>query len=261
MKKYWFTALCGVLVIAILAVSGTALAKYITRLYERDGTFVATDYYFRSNVMTENADPAALTVSGTQASFTLANGAGTDVYSDTRITYSLTYYVRIGSEWVEADREENCVFYGGSYKYRTVNFGPMVHEGTLYNDILVKATSQTPYTKSLYVRVLFDYAAHTLAYAYDSATGVITLTLSTNGEAGEYSFTWYEGIMPDHGDPNLILTDAPLGTAEGSSVDGMLVGNTTYQFVFFVTDADVKTLLASDPDKASEYVSCVPKTA
>lgn len=256
MKKYIIPALCAILALALLLGVGPAIAKYITQLFERDGTVEAKDYYFRSNVMQDSADPSPVTVNGTRASFTLANGTDPEVYANTKITYDLLYYVYADGEWVLADSETDCVFYGGTYRYRTVEFGPITYDGTVCNDILVRAVSKTPYKKTLTLRVMFDYEPYAVEYTYDAEIGVITLTVATNGQAGNYRFTWQKGILPDQSDPNLILTGTAPGAEGGSSKDGSLSANTVYKFVFFVTDADAFAELEADPTLAANYVAC-----
>ena len=253
MKKKLIILTCVLLIGAILALGGVTLAKYVVAVLDRDGQFTAANFYFRSNVMTEEASPSSVTVYGNETSVTLSNGADKNTPSDIDITYTLKYSVLVDGAWVEASRVENKTFAKNVYSTETIILTPITYNGTVQRDVMLEAISTAPYEKTLRIRVHFEYAPYVLTKSYDSESCVITLALTTNDDGGAYTFTWNSGIAPDGADPNGIFTDASAGA---TAFTATLSKNSTYYFSFFVTDEALRTAYATASAQATAAVSC-----
>ena len=253
MKKKLIIIASVILIGAILSFGGVTLAKYVVSILDEEGQLIAANFYFRSNVMTEEASPSARTVYGNETSVTLSNGADKNTPSDTDITYELKYSVLVDGAWVEASRVENKTFAKNVYSTETIVLTPITYNGTLYRDVMLEATSAAPYEKTLKIRVYFEYAPYVLTKSYDNESCVITLALTTNDDGGAYTFTWNSGIAHDGADPNGIFTGA---TAGATSYTVTLPKNSTFYFSFFVTDEALRTAYQNASAQAMAAVSC-----
>lgn len=228
----------------LLTLGGLTVSKYVKELREDPVVFSAATFYFQSNVMTEEAEPTPLAVNGRQGTVTLTNGMDNETFSNVDVTYTLSYYVQIDSAWVEvilldgvwtaADGttpKTELTLTGNAFDSHPVDISPIDYNGTTYDDVKVVATSTGPYTKTLCVRMQFSYSGYTLKYAYDNEVGMVTLSVSTNDDEGEFVISWQEHLLPDNADPNGILT---AGLAGPDSVTATLEAHTTYNLLFFV---------------------------
>lgn len=236
----------GILVllcVVLLFVSAT-LAKYVVEL-SIDDTVTAERFYFRSNVLQANDDMSQLTpitVNGKTTVVTLSNGAGTLAFSDKDVVWELQYFVDAGEGFVPVlqEPEKHTLTHGLTMTTETLTLSPVIYNGEEYCDVIVEAKSTAPYEKVLRVRLQFNYTKHTIAYSYSKTMGVVTATITTNDDAGEYHLNWLYPFMPDNADPNGILTDAKLpdeNDVDGNSLDANLESHTTYRLHFFMDTA------------------------
>lgn len=237
------------LVIA-LTTTTAVLAKYIAELGDNSATFEAPTYFFRSNVMTEEADPAPITVNGDSATVTLSNGAGADEFSDVDIVYTLRYYIYKNGVKTAVSTEADLTLTKNAFSTRTITLTPLVVDGVTYTDIMLEATATAPYSKTLRARVQFASAPYALSYA--RAGAVISVTVATNDDLGAFTLSWVAGISPDSADENLILNDAGVGL---NSKTATLQASTAYQFKFFVTDAALLAQLENGQVQPSALVT------
>ncbi len=203
--------------------------------------------YFRSNELTPVSDGTAYEVQGTSTWLTVANALDSQTVSAMDIDYTLTYYASAdGSAWT-AFKTERGTLAADTYQVEKYAVAPHTVEGTVCNYIKVRAATSSFLQEDLEAVYTFVYTDHTAAFSY--ADGVVTLRLDTNSRGGDYRFAWGAGLVPDNADPNGLLTAAAAGPSE---VILTLTEDTAYEFLFFVTDAD---LMNADAATAAVTVS------
>ena len=247
-----------ILLCAVLLFASVTLAKYVVEL-SIDDSITAERFYFRSNVLVENSDMAELipiTVNGKTTTVTLSNGAGMLAFSDKDVTWELQYYVDAGEGFVPVlqDPEVHTLVRNElQMTTETLTLSPVVYEGNEYTDVIVEARATAPYEKVMRVRLQFHYTKHAIEYSYLQSMGVITVTVTTNDDAGEYRLTWMYPLRPDNADPNGILTDAKApaeSDMDGETVDADLADHATYRFHFSI-DPAMRELVDETIDGAS----------
>ncbi len=198
--------------------------------------------YFDSNMLKEGDTPPTYTVIGSSTFLTVANALDSSVYSKDDLTYALQYFVEVEGEW-SAVSTESFVIFGGAYRTMEHTVAPIVKDGVTYSKIKVTATATSGGAANTALSAIFefDYAPHSETLSY--ADGVITLRVNTKSDSGNFKFTWESGVITDASDPNLIFTsiDPALGTHTAA-----LNAYTTYEFLFFVTDATLLEQLAAN---------------
>lgn len=220
MKKRYIIISAAVLLAALLALGGVAMAKYISTLRDETATLENDYFYFRSNVLADTDATPTFEVMGKSTDFILVNAQDALTVSTRDISYTLTYSVLVSGEgepevWQEkTDMTATATLAGGTYSTRDVTVSPILWDrdgdGTeeLYGDVLVEARATSPYAKTLRARFCFVHMPMTLSYAYDRDFGVMTVTVLTNDDAGEYLISWTPGLLPDNADPSGVLTHA-----------------------------------------------------
>lgn len=231
-----------ILLCTVLLFASATLAKYVVEL-SIDDSITAERFYFRSNVLVQNSDMSQLTpitVYGKTTTLTLSNGAGALTFSDSDVIWELQYYVDTGDGFIPvlATPEQHTLARGLTMSVETLTVGPVIYDGDEYRDVIVEAKSVSPYQKTMRTRLQFDYQEYDIAYSYLSSMGVLTATVTTNADAGNYTFRWLYPLVPDNADPNGILTDAAApaeDNAEGNSLVASLDSYTTYKLHFFIS--------------------------
>ena len=238
-----------VLLCAVLSFTAITLAKYVVEL-SIDDSITAERFYFRSNVLVENIDMSSLTpvvVNGKTTTVTVSNGAAALAFSDKDVTWELQYYVDAGDGFVPVlvTPEVHTLTRGLIMTTETLTLAPVTYNGVEYRDVIVEAKATAPYSKTLRVHLQFNYTGYKIAYSYLQSMGVVTATVTTNADAGEYTLQWFYPFIPDNADPNGILTNAKMpdeDDPDGNSLTATLEDYTTYQFHFFI-DSDMRSLV------------------
>ena len=202
MKKHLLILMIALLILTGAVLGGITLSKYISTLWDESSTFVVGEFYFRSNLLTDDEEAPVHEVLGIKAEFVLANGQDTTHYTDEDVCYRILYFVRDeNNEWVEmADAamegtltaaEPRAFVSVSSIHWDRLQDG----EIEVYDEVLVKAQAILPaqpeqgteetVLKTLSAVFEFYYTPMTLSYDYDRDFGAITLTVSTNDDAGD----------------------------------------------------------------------------
>ncbi|MBE6643755.1 MAG: hypothetical protein E7612_00080 [Ruminococcaceae bacterium] len=232
MKRNILILVCSLLSATILIGGAFTAAKYVGKIGDGSIKFSAAEFYFKSSIMTEDAEPTPIEVHGSVANLTLSNALGETKISNVDITYDVEYYVSVDGEWVNVESvAKTGMLEKNNYSTAQIEATPIKLDGVVYDRVKVEVTSTYPYEKTLRAIVDFTYKAHSVTHAYDDEVGVITLRVVTNDEGGEYLISWIERVLPDNADPNGVLTE---GTAGPDSVTATLLPYTTYIFSFFV---------------------------
>ena len=220
MKKHVIPILVAVLLLAMLVVGGITLAKYVATLRDEHSTLSTGYFYFRSNVLGDDEDVPAFEILGESTEFVLTNAQDSATLTPENIRYTVTYSVLVSGEgesevWEKkSDMTISATLTGGVYSAQSLSASPIAWDrdgdGTaeIYRQVMVEAKATAPYEKTLRARFDFIYVPMEISYSYDNVAGAIAMTVSTNGDAGEYLITWTPGLLPDNADPNGILTYA-----------------------------------------------------
>jgi hypothetical protein len=251
-----------ILLAALFLFVSVTLAKYVVELSTDDQTYTAERFYFRSNLLVENSDLSALSpiaVHGKSTVATVANGAGKLSFSDSDITWTLQYYVDAGEGFVPVldSPASRTLARGTAMTTETFTITPVIYEGEEYRDVIVEAKASAPYERTLRVRVQFEYEAYEASCTYLPEMGVITATLTTNADAGEYTLTWLYPLIPDNADPNGFLTTAKTPAADdadGNSVTLTLDAHHTYVVHFFVKASEREAVDALTNSALSQWI-------
>ena len=271
MKKIVIALISTIVAIAALVASSITLAKYITDVKSGEFTIHAAKFYLRSDILGEptTVDGAihgeSVSVNGTVANFVIANGANENKVSNVDFEYKIYYVVYDDGVRVQVDSmTETHSFSKDVYSAERFSVSPIVIGEKVFDKVLVIAQTEKPYKETVAAYFEFNYTAHTIDYAYDRDMGIITLSVVTNDEPGEYEFSWINGVLPDNADPNGIFNSSLAGE---SSITATLEAHTNYIFSFFVNPGDreyVDSLLSGMTDgqvieMAKSSVTCVKK--
>ncbi len=205
--------------------------------------------YFVSDLLKETE--ASYTIVGSSISFDIANYLDSETYATDDLKFILSYYININGEWTLHSATPKTVS-GGSPAKITETAAPIVKDGTTYNSVRVTAVGTdggvTGVTLSAVLN--FDYTSTTATHTYSDY--VITVTLRTGTDGGQYNFSWISGVIHDLSDENGIFSALPIGATESAVT---LESFTTYTFIFPVTDPALATELEGGTKQAGDCVS------
>ncbi len=209
--------------------------------------------HFRSNLLKDKSEAAQYTVKGSSVELTLSNALDSSTYSDTTVRYQLACYVPDGDGWKLSTSSfiGGGPLSGGSYQTVKQTVSVQTVNGVVYNRIKVVANCLSGQMESLEAVFTFDTAPHSASWRFEN--GVIYLQISTGTEGGQYTFTWEDGITADRSDPNQIFTAAEPGVR---NLTADLQSWSSYEFCFFVTDADLLTALTAGTSQPEGLVQC-----
>lgn len=235
----------------LVSVFGFSFAKYVEELVNVDGEIKNPKVYFYSDVLKESNKtvlsegaelPETVEVFGKSTTVRLYNSASATLISNIDVNYTLTYYVEIDGVWTEQNKTTGTLKAADGMNDHEITVAPFGE----YDDVIVEAVTDAPYSKILSARFQFITVPCSVSFEYDREMGVIKMTVATNDTSGNFHIEWVEGVLPDNADPNGILTS---GEAGADSVDAVLEPFTTYNLCFFVS-ADVRAELDAILDAA-----------
>lgn len=271
MRRKKLYSLCAILLAVTLLLSlgvGYILAKY-TITWERgfglhiypktaDG-LSGMPIYFKSNLLKPVGEAAQYDVAGNQSWFSLANALDSHTYSRDKIQYTLEYqvYDEGTGAWLDVPSMTATAYLeGNQYSVEHHEVTPITQSGITYDTVKVTARCKTGEPVVLEAAFRFAYSPIDVSYHY--AAGVIYMTVNTNELHGNFQFTWKEGILPDTSDPNLVLNHA---NPSDLALTYPLNAHTIYEFCFFITDADLLTLIESNPETQMPLAVSIEKAA
>ncbi len=205
--------------------------------------------YFDSDVLTESG--AEYNIKGSGTTLKISNALDSHLYSKDDLKYMYEVYVEKDSAWVLHSRTTNLLA-GGQYRTDSHAVSVITDGGVAYTKIKVVATALSGGVASKQLSAVFNFDYKAYETAYEFKDGVIKLTLSTNADGGNYTFTWQSGVITDKSDPNLIF----------NSVDHTALTHTAslgafaeYEFIFIVTDSELLAKLAADEITSDSLVT------
>ena len=232
------TIIITVLVVLLFTVGGV-FAKYI---YNSGGMGLlsAKEFYFTSNLLTENTAKYVLNSKTTEISFTLGNNADKLRFSQDDIKYSITVGCKSGDSYPEenikyADSEQ--VLSGGSVDTTSVTLEGL----TMGETYIVTATGRAGYKQTLKAEfTVSDKEENVHMHLDTSNDAFVLLTVWTHNMTGPLTVITPAGLIPDNTDPILRKVYNYSGTEYGAvqftDNTNFTEAYSSYTYRFFISE-------------------------
>ena len=232
------TIIITVLVVLLFTVGGV-FAKYI---YNSGGMGLlsAKEFYFTSNLLTENTAKYVLNSKTTEISFALGNNADKLRFSQDDIKYSITVGCKSGDSYPEenikyADSEQ--VLSGGSVDTTSVTLEWL----TMGETYIVTATGRAGYKQTLKAEfTVSDKEENVHMHLDTSNDAFVLLTVWTHNMTGPLTVITPAGLIPDNTDPILRKVYNYSGTEYGAvqftDNTNFTEAYSSYTYRFFISE-------------------------
>ena len=232
------TIIITVLVVLLFTVGGV-FAKYI---YNSGGMGLlsAKEFYFTSNLLTENTAKYVLNSKTTEISFALGNNADKLRFSQDDIKYSITVGCKSGDSYPEenikyADSEQ--VLSGGSVDTTSVTLEGL----TMGETYIVTATGRAGYKQTLKAEfTVSDKEENVYMHLDISNDAFVLLTVWTHNMTGPLTVITPAGLIPDNTDPILRKVYNYSGTEYGAvqftDNTNFTEAYSSYTYRFFISE-------------------------
>lgn len=232
------TIIITVLVVLLFTVGGV-FAKYI---YNSGGMGLlsAKEFYFTSNLLTENTAKYVLNSKTTEISFTLGNNADKLRFSQDNIKYSITVGCKSGDSYPEenikyADSEQ--VLSGGSVDTTSITLKGL----TMGETYTVTATGKAGYKQTLKAEfTVSDKEENVHMHLDTSNDAFVLLTVWTHNMTGPLTVITPAGLIPDNTDPILRKVYNYSGTEYGAvqftDNTNFTEAYSSYTYRFFISE-------------------------
>lgn len=232
------TIIITVLIVLLFTVGGV-FAKYI---YNSGGMGLlsAKEFYFTSNLLTENTAKYVLNSQTTEISFALGNNADKLRFSQDDIKYSITVGCKSGDSYPEenikyADSEQ--VLSGGSVDTTSVTLEGL----TMGETYTVTATGKAGYKQTLKAEfTVSDKEENVHMHLDTSNDAFVLLTVWTHNMTGPLTVITPAGLIPDNTDPILRKVYNYSGTEYGAvqftDNTNFTEAYSSYTYRFFISE-------------------------
>ena len=232
------TIIITVLIVLLFTVGGV-FAKYI---YNSGGMGLlsAKEFYFTSNLLTENTAKYVLNSKTTEISFTLGNNADKLRFSQDNIKYSITVGCKSGDSYPEenikyADSEQ--VLSGGSVDTTSITLKGL----TMGETYTVTATGKAGYKQTLKAEfTVSDKEENVHMHLDTSNDAFVLLTVWTHNMTGPLTVITPAGLIPDNTDPILRKVYNYSGTEYGAvqftDNTNFTEAYSSYTYRFFISE-------------------------
>ena len=232
------TIIITVLVVLLFTVGGV-FAKYI---YNSGGMGLlsAKEFYFTSNLLTENTAKYVLNSKTTEISFALGNNADKLRFSQDDIKYSITVGCKSGDSYPEenikyADSEQ--VLSGGSVDTTSITLKGL----TMGETYTVTATGKAGYKQTLKAEfTVSDKEENVHMHLDTSNDAFVLLTVWTHNMTGPLTVITPAGLIPDNTDPILRKVYNYSGTEYGAvqftDNTNFTEAYSSYTYRFFISE-------------------------
>lgn len=232
------TIIITVLIVLLFTVGGV-FAKYI---YNSGGMGLlsAKEFYFTSNLLTENTAKYVLNSKTTEISFALGNNADKLRFSQDDIKYSITVGCKSGDSYPEenikyADSEQ--VLSGGSVDTTSVTLEGL----TMGETYIVTATGRAGYKQTLKAEfTVSDKEENVHMHLDTSNDAFVLLTVWTHNMTGPLTVITPAGLIPDNTDPILRKVYNYSGTEYGAvqftDNTNFTEAYSSYTYRFFISE-------------------------
>ena len=227
------------LLVVLLFTVGGVFAKYI---YNSGGMGLlsAKEFYFTSNLLTENTAKYVLNSKTTEISFTLGNNADKLRFSQDDIKYSITVGCKSGDSYPEenikyADSEQ--VLSGGSVDTTSITLKGL----TMGETYTVTATGKAGYKQTLKAEfTVSDKEENVHMHLDTSNDAFVLLTVWTHNMTGPLTVITPAGLIPDNTDPILRKVYNYSGTEYGAvqftDNTNFTEAYSSYTYRFFISE-------------------------
>lgn len=222
-------------VLAVVAISGTLLARYIATS-QAVAEMISADFHISSNYLEETAQSYTVTDWGEGISFQIYN------YEKENLAQiaaeEITYTIDAPSGWTVTVEEAGQEVAPQNGKY-TIGGGTMIaqtvtlvpgEDAATSGTVEVKTTA--PYRKTLSATFTVD-AMQTAQYSVTDKGNYVVLTVYSNDYADPVTVNWTEAFSPDNTNS---LMASWLDTYKTGTFTTQ--ANTTYELIFFKNTAD-----------------------
>ena len=232
------TIIITVLVVLLFTVGGV-FAKYI---YNSGGMGLlsAKEFYFTSNLLTENTAKYVLNSQTTEISFALGNNADKLRFSQDDIKYSITVGCKSGDSYPKenikyADSEQ--VLSGGSVDTTSITLKGL----TMGETYTVTATGKAGYKQTLKAEfTVSDKEENVHMHLDTSNDAFVLLTVWTHNMTGPLTVITPAGLIPDNTDPILRKVCNYSGTEYGAvkftDNTNFTEAYSSYTYRFFISE-------------------------
>lgn len=230
------TIIITVLIVLLFTVGGV-FAKYI---YNSGGMGLlsAKEFYFTSNLLTENTAKYVLNSQTTEISFALGNNADKLRFSQDNIKYSITVECKKGGNppiVTYADGEQ--VLSGGSVDTTSVTLEGL----TMGETYIVTATGKAGYKQTLKAEfTVSDKEENVYMHLDTSNDAFVLLTVWTHNMTGPLTVITPVGLIPDNTDPILRKVYNYSGTEYGAvqftDNTNFTEAYSSYTYRFFISE-------------------------
>jgi len=232
------TIIITVLIVLLFTVGGV-FAKYI---YNSGGMGLlsAKEFYFTSNLLTENTAKYVLNSQTTEISFALGNNADKLRFSQDDIKYSITVGCKSGDSYPEenikyADSEQ--VLSGGSVDTTSITLKGL----TMGETYTVTATGKAGYKQTLKAEfTVSDKEENVHMHLDTSNDAFVLLTVWTHNMTGTLTVITPAGLIPDNTDPILRKVYNYSGTEYGAvqftDNTNFTEAYSSYTYRFFISE-------------------------
>lgn len=232
------TIIITVLIVLLFTVGGV-FAKYI---YNSGGMGLlsAKEFYFTSNLLTENTAKYVLNSQTTEISFALGNNADKLRFSQDDIKYSITVGCKSGDSYPEenikyADSEQ--VLSGGSVDTTSITLKGL----TMGETYTVTATGKAGYKQTLKAEfAVSDKEENVHMHLDTSNDAFVLLTVWTHNMTGPLTVITPAGLIPDNTDPILRKVYNYSGTEYGAvqftDNTNFTEAYSSYTYRFFISE-------------------------
>lgn len=232
------TIIITVLIVLLFTVGGV-FAKYI---YNSGGMGLlsAKEFYFTSNLLTENTAKYVLNSQTTEISFALGNNADKLRFSQDNIKYSITVGCKSGDSYPEenikyADSEQ--VLSGGSVDTTSITLKGL----TMGETYTVTATGKAGYKQTLKAEfTVSDKEENVHMHLDTSNDAFVLLTVWTHNMTGPLTVITPAGLIPDNTDPILRKVYNYSGTEYGAvqftDNTNFTEAYSSYTYRFFISE-------------------------
>jgi hypothetical protein len=232
------TIIITVLIVLLFTVGGV-FAKYI---YNSGGMGLlsAKEFYFTSNLLTENTAKYVLNSQTTEISFALGNNADKLRFSQDDIKYSITVGCKSGDSYPEeniiyADSEQ--VLSGGSVDTTSITLKGL----TMGETYTVTATGKAGYKQTLKAEfTVSDKEENVHMHLDTSNDAFVLLTVWTHNMTGPLTVITPAGLIPDNTDPILRKVYNYSGTEYGAvqftDNTNFTEAYSSYTYRFFISE-------------------------
>lgn len=221
--------------LTLVLLAGGLYAKYVSEA-SAENDALASEFYFTSNMLTEDGQAYTLPVGTTEFAFELRNSEDDLRWSAKDVSYTCAVTGDDDGAAAPAIAPDEGTLSANSSTATTATINVSNLTAGTYT---VSATASSPLSKTLKAKVVIPEADETLTVKVEDSAGspYALMTVSTKEYSGDITISWTEGLIPDS-------TQSDFANVTSNSTSGATAGSTTVSlgsyssntYRFFKTD-------------------------